>query len=316
MTAWPGRSDPATPSLHPVSTSPTEARVFSVGERLAGYVALTKPRIIELLLVTTVPTMFVAQGGVPSVWLMVATVIGGTLAAGGANAMNMVVDRDIDGLMERTMNRPLVRGVMSPRAALTFAVCIEVAAFTWLFVTVNPLSAVLAVSATFFYVFVYSLWLKRTTTQNIVIGGAAGAVPVLVGWSAVTNSLDWSPVVLFLIVFFWTPPHFWALAIRYRDDYSAASVPMLPSVATLADTARRIIFYSVVLVGLTLVFASVAGMGSVYLGSALVLGLLFGAMAVAVRRDPSERTAMRLFSYSITYVTLLFVAMVVDVLVR
>ncbi len=299
-----------------MSTSPTEARVFSVGERLAGYVALTKPRIIELLLVTTVPTMFVAQGGVPSVWLMVATVIGGTLAAGGANAMNMVVDRDIDGLMERTMNRPLVRGVMSPRAALTFAVCIEVAAFTWLFVTVNPLSAVLAVSATFFYVFVYSLWLKRTTTQNIVIGGAAGAVPVLVGWSAVTNSLDWSPVVLFLIVFFWTPPHFWALAIRYRDDYSAASVPMLPSVATLADTARRIIFYSVVLVGLTLVFASVAGMGSVYLSSALVLGLLFGAMAVAVRRDPSERTAMRLFSYSITYVTLLFAAMVVDVLVR
>ena len=299
-----------------MTTSPTEAQVFSVGERLAGYVALTKPRIIELLLVTTVPTMFVAQGGVPSVWLMVATVIGGTLAAGGANAMNMVVDRDIDGLMERTMNRPLVRGVMSPRAALTFAVCIEVAAFTWLFATVNPLSAVLAVSATFFYVFVYSLWLKRTTTQNIVIGGAAGAVPVLVGWSAVTNSLDWSPVVLFLIVFFWTPPHFWALAIRYRDDYSAASVPMLPSVATLADTARRIIFYSVVLVGLTLVFASVAGMGSVYLSSALVLGLLFGAMAVAVRRDPSERTAMRLFSYSITYVTLLFAAMVVDVLVR
>ena len=314
--AWPGRSDPATPSLHPVSTSPTNAKVFSVGERLAGYLALTKPRIIELLLVTTVPTMFVAQGGVPSVWLMAATVIGGTLAAGGANAVNMVVDRDIDGLMERTMHRPLVQGVMSPRAALTFAVCIEVAAFTWLLATVNLLSAVLAVSATFFYVFVYTLWLKRTTTQNIVIGGAAGAVPVLVGWSAVTNTLGWAPVVLFLIVFFWPPPHFWALAIRYRDDYSAASVPMLPSVATLAETARRIIFYSVVLVGLTLVFASVAGMGPVYVGSALVLGLLFGAMAVAVRRDPSERTAMRLFSYSITYMTLLFAAMVVDVLVR
>ncbi|GIT75562.1 MAG: protoheme IX farnesyltransferase [Acidimicrobiaceae bacterium] len=274
--AWPGRSDPATPSLHPVSTSPTNAKVFSVGERLAGYLALTKPRIIELLLVTTVPTMFVAQGGVPSVWLMAATVIGGTLAAGGANAVNMVVDRDIDGLMERTMHRPLVQGVMSPRAALTFAVCIEVAAFTWLLATVNLLSAVLAVSATFFYVFVYTLWLKRTTTQNIVIGGAAGAVPVLVGWSAVTNTLGWAPVVLFLIVFFWTPPHFWALAIRYRDDYSAASVPMLPSVATLAETARRIIFYSVVLVGLTLVFASGAGMGPVYVGSALVLGLLFG----------------------------------------
>ena len=314
--AWPGRSDPATPSLHPVSTSPTNAKVFSVGERLAGYLALTKPRIIELLLVTTVPTMFVAQGGVPSVWLMAATVIGGTLAAGGANAVNMVVARDIDGLMERTMHRPLVQGVMSPRAALTFAVCIEVAAFTWLLATVNLLSAVLAVSATFFYVFVYTLWLKRTTTQNIVIGGAAGAVPVLVGWAAVTNTLCWAPVVLFLIVFFWTPPHFWALAIRYRDDYSAASVPMLPSVATLAETARRIIFYSVVLVGLTLVFALVAGMGPVYVGSALVLGLLFGAMAVAVRRDPSERTAMRLFSYSITYMTLLFAAMVVDVLVR
>ena len=299
-----------------MSTSSTNAQVFSVGERLAGYLALTKPRIIELLLVTTVPTMFVAQGGVPSVWLMAATVIGGTLAAGGANAVNMVVDRDIDGLMERTMHRPLVQGVMSPRAALTFAVCIEVAAFTWLLATVNLLSAVLAVSATFFYVFVYTLWLKRTTTQNIVIGGAAGAVPVLVGWSAVTNTLDWAPVVLFLIVFFWTPPHFWALAIRYRDDYSAASVPMLPSVVTLAETARRIIFYSVVLVGLTLVFASVAGMGPVYVGSALVLGLLFGAMAVAVRRDPSERTAMRLFSYSITYMTLLFAAMVVDVLVR
>ena len=288
---------------------------FSRRQKLAGYVALTKPRIIELLLVTTVPTMFVAERGVPSVWLMVATMVGGTLAAGGANAVNMVVDRDIDSLMERTMHRPLVRGVMSPRAALTFAVVIEVVAFVWLFATVNLLSAVLAVSATFFYVFVYTLWLKRTTTQNIVIGGAAGAVPVLVGWSAVTNSLAWPPVVLFLLIFFWTPPHFWALAIKYRDDYEAASVPMLPSVVSIEETVRKMAFYTVVLVVLTVVFSPVADMGAVYLVSALVLGAVFVAMVEAVRRRPTERTAMRLFSFSITYLTLLFGAMVVDVLV-
>ncbi len=288
---------------------------FSRRQKLAGYVALTKPRIIELLLVTTVPTMFVAERGVPSVWLMVATMVGGTLAAGGANAVNMVVDRDIDSLMERTMHRPLVRGVMSPRAALTFAVVIEVVAFVWLFATVNLLSAVLAVSATFFYVFVYTLWLKRTTTQNIVIGGAAGAVPVLVGWSAVTNSLAWSPVVLFLLIFFWTPPHFWALAIKYRDDYEAASVPMLPSVVSIEETVRKMAFYTVVLVVLTVVFSPVADMGAVYLVSALILGAVFGVMVEAVRRRPTERTAMRLFSFSITYLTLLFGAMVVDVLV-
>jgi len=252
---------------------------------------------------------------VPSVWLMVATIVGGTLAAGGANAVNMVVDRDIDSLMERTMHRPLVRGVMSPRAALTFAVVIEVVAFVWLFATVNLLSAVLAVSATFFYVFVYTLWLKRTTTQNIVIGGAAGAVPVLVGWSAVTNSLAWSPVVLFLLIFFWTPPHFWALAIKYRDDYEAASVPMLPAVVSIEETVRKMASYTVVLVVLTVVFSPVADMGAVYLVSALILGAVFGVMVEAVRRRPTERTAMRLFSFSITYLTLLFGAMVVDVLV-
>ena len=279
-----------------------------------GYVALTKPRIIELLLVTTVPTMFVAERGVPSIWLMVATMVGGTLAAGGANAVNMVVDRDIDSLMERTMHRPLVRGVMSPRAALTFAVVIEVVAFVWLFATVNLLSAALAASATFFYVFVYTLWLKRTTTQNIVIGGAAGAVPVLVGWSAVTNSLAWSPVILFLLIFFWTPPHFWALAIRYREDYSAAGVPMLPSVVSLRATSNRILSYAAVMVALTVVFWPVAGMGVLYLVSALMLGTAFAVFAVAVRRNPNERTAMRLFSFSITYVTLLFGAIALDVM--
>jgi len=289
--------------------------VLPLRARVSGFVALTKPRIIELLLVTTVPTMFVARQGVPSVWLMVATVLGGTLAAGGANAVNMVVDRDIDSLMERTRERPLVTGVMTPRAALVFAVTLEVAAFAWLLATVNLLSAVLAVSATFFYVFVYTLWLKRTSTQNIVIGGAAGAVPVLVGWSAVTNSLAWAPVVLFLVMFFWTPPHFWALAIKYRDDYAAAGVPMLPAVASLEETASRIILYTVILVALSVVFAPVAGMGGLYLVSALVLGAVFGAFALAVRRDPGERTAMRLFTYSITYITLLFGAITLDVVV-
>jgi protoheme IX farnesyltransferase len=174
---------------------------------------------------------------------------------------------------------------------------------------------VLAVSATLFYVFVYTLWLKRTSTQNIVIGGAAGAVPVLVGWSAVTNSLGWAPIVLFLVIFYWTPPHFWALAIRYRDDYAKAEVPMLPVVASLETTARRILFYTVILVALTLVFAPVADMGAIYLASALALGAVFTALALSLRRDPSEGTAMRLFTYSITYVTLLFGAIVVDVVV-
>lgn len=286
---------------------------FTLRARVAGYVALTKPRIVELLLVTTVPTMFVAEDGVPSIWLMVATVLGGTLAAGGANAVNMVVDRDIDSLMERTSQRPLVRGVMTPRAAMVFAVIIETVAFAWLVATVNLLSAVLAVSATLFYVFVYTLWLKRSTASNIVIGGAAGAAPVLIGWSAVTNSLAWAPIVLFLVIFYWTPPHFWALAIRYREDYSTAGVPMLPSVVSLRATSDRILYYTAVMVALTVVFWFVAGMGVFYLVSALVLGAVFGAFAVAVRRNPNERTAMHLFSFSITYVTLLFGAIALDV---
>src|SRR5215212_4534863 len=221
---------------------------------VAAYVALTKPRIIELLLITTVPTMVVADEGLPSLWLIAATVAGGALAAGGANAINMVVDRDIDAVMHRTRNRPLVTGVVQPTEALVFALGLEAAAFALLWSTVNLLSAVLAVSATAFYVFVYTLWLKRTSSSNIVIGGAAGAVPVLVGWSAVTGTLTWAPVVLFAIIFYWTPPHFWALAIRYRDDYAAADVPMLPVVETLRTTAGRILGYTLLLWALTLLF--------------------------------------------------------------
>jgi len=284
--------------------------------RVAAYVALTKPRIIELLLVTTVPTMVVADRGLPHIGLIVATVLGGTLAAGGANAINMYVDRDIDRIMHRTRNRPLVTGVIRPVNALRFAVTLEIAAFFFLWTAVNLLSAVLAVSATLFYVFVYTLWLKRTSTHNIVIGGAAGAVPVLVGWSAVTNRLDWAPIVLFAVIFYWTPPHFWALAIRYRDDYAAADVPMLPAVASLRTTASRILGYTLLLWFLTMVFSPVAGMGHLYLLSAVVLGAVFTGLALQLVRNATPAAAMRLFTYSITYITLLFGAIAVDQLLR
>ena len=240
------------------------AETVGTRARVGGFVALTKPRIIELLLVETVPTMIVAERGLPSIWLMVATVIGGTFAAGGANAINMYVDRDIDALMERTKGRPLVTGLVQPTEALVFALVLEVIAFAWLWYFVNLLSAILACSAMLFYVFVYTLWLKRRHASNIVIGGAAGAVPVLVGWTAVTNELSWPPIILFAIIFYWTPPHFWALAIKYKDDYQAADVPMLPVVADLKTVTRRIVGYTVLLWALTIVFAPVADMGGIY----------------------------------------------------
>jgi protoheme IX farnesyltransferase len=288
---------------------------------LRGYIALTKPRIIELLLVTTIPTMVVAANGIPGLWLIVATLIGGTLAAGGANAFNMVLDRDIDAIMERTKRRPLVTGVMSPRAATIFAVALELAAFGVLALWVNMLSSYLAMAATAFYVIVYTLWLKRRSKQNIVIGGAAGAVPVLIGWAAVTNSLSWTPVLLFLVIFIWTPPHFWALAVRYRDDYQAAHVPMMPVVASLRHTTLEILVYSVIMWAVTVLVGPVAHLGWIYAITALVLGALFTFYALRLyrharndRADVAE--AMRLFHFSITYLTALFVLMAVDVLVR
>lgn len=284
--------------------------------RVAAYVALTKPRIIELLLVTTVPTMVVAKRGLPSLWLIVATVLGGTMAAGGANAINMYVDRDIDRLMKRTRHRPLVTGAIAPTNALVFAIALEIVAFVWLWALVNLLSAALAVTACLFYVFVYTLWLKRTSTHNIVIGGAAGAVPVLIGWSAVTGHLDWPPVLLFGIIFTWTPPHFWALAIRYREDYAAADVPMLPAVASTRTTSARILLYTLLLWGMTLLFSPVAGMGDVYLAAAIVLGGVFTWYAVQLARRSSPEQAMRLFTWSISYITLLFGAMALDQLLR
>ncbi len=284
--------------------------------RARGYVALTKPRIIELLLVTTLPTMVVAQRGLPPLALMVWTLVGGSLAAGGANAINMVVDRDIDAVMHRTRDRPLVTGLLTPRAALTFAIGLEVAAFAVLALQVNLLSAVLAVSATLFYVFVYTLWLKRSTSNNIVIGGAAGAVPVLVGWAAVTGSLGWAPIALFGIIVAWTPPHTWALAVKYREDYTAADVPMLPSVVSLHDTSVRILAYTFLLWAVTLGFAAVAGMGALYVLAAVVLGAVFTAFAVQLLRDPTPGRAMRLFAWSISYISLLFGAMALDQLLR
>jgi protoheme IX farnesyltransferase len=284
--------------------------------RAGSYVALTKPRIIELLLITTVPTMFVAAHRVPSFRLMALTVVGGALAAGGANAMNMVYDRDIDALMERTKNRPLVTGAISPLSATVFAVTLEVAAFVVLWTTVNHLAAVLALAATAFYMGVYTMWLKRTSSQNIVIGGAAGAVPVLVGWSAVTGHLSLAPFLLFGIIFLWTPPHFWALAVRYKEDYSRANVPMLPSVASLTTVTRQIIVYILAVWALSVALAPAAHLNLAYVGVAAVLGGAFLWYAIAFLRDPTPRRSMRLFGFSITYLTALFVTMGVDSVVH
>lgn len=283
---------------------------------LGGYVALMKLRVVELLLITTVPTMVLAEGGWPSFSLILITLAGGTLAAGGANAINMYIDRDIDGLMERTKNRPLVTGLIAPRNALVFAVALEIVAFAVLWAGTNLLAACLCMSATLFYVFVYSIWLKRTSKQNIVIGGAAGAVPVLVGWAAVTNSLAWEPWLLFLVIFLWTPPHFWALAIRHSDEYRAAGVPMLPVVESEKKVASAMTTYCAATVVASLALIWVADLGPVYAVTAAVLGALFLGGTIALGRSPSAAGSMRLFSFSITYLSVLFVALTVDVLVR
>lgn len=278
--------------------------------------ALMKLRVVELLLITTVPTMVLAEGGWPSFSLVLITLVGGTLAAGGANAINMYIDRDIDGLMERTKNRPLVTGLIAPRNALVFAVALEIVAFAVLWAGTNLLAACLCMSATLFYVFVYSIWLKRTSKQNIVIGGAAGAVPVLVGWAAVTNSLAWEPWLLFLVIFLWTPPHFWALAIRHSDEYRAAGVPMLPVVESEKKVASAMTTYCAATVVASLALIWVADLGPVYAVTAAVLGALFLGGTIALGRSPSAAGSMRLFSFSITYLSVLFVALTVDVLVR
>jgi protoheme IX farnesyltransferase len=291
---------------------------------LSAYVGLMKPRIIELLLLTTVPVMFLAQGGIPSLGLVVATVLGGTLSAGSANALNCVYDADIDERMRRTRRRALPRHVVSSRNALVFGLALGVVSTLWLGLLVNWLSAALALVANVFYVVGYTMILKRRTRQNIVWGGAAGCFPTLIGWTAVTGQLAWPPVVLFLVVFFWTPPHFWALAIRYREDYAAADVPMLPVVADARTVAKQIVTYSYVMVATSLLLWPVAGTGLFYLVAALLLGAAFLAeshrlLARARAADPDDVVAlkpMRLFHWSNMYLTLLFLAVAIDPLLK
>jgi heme o synthase len=291
-------------------------RASGVRETVAAYVALTKPRIIELLLVTTIPTMFLAAGGVPRLALVLCTLVGGALAAGSANALNCYLDRDIDAVMKRTGHRPLATGAVTPRAALVFGVALGVASFGWMVWLVNVPAAWLSLAAILFYVFVYTLTLKRRTPQNIVWGGAAGCMPVLIGWSAVTGSLAWTPLVLFGVIFFWTPPHYWPLSLRFVDDYAAAGVPMLPVVASQGVVANQIVAYSWAMVATSLTLVPVAHTTVAYAAAAAVLGAGFLLEAYRlrsrVRSGAVDAKPMRLFHGSITYLTLLFVAIAVD----
>jgi heme o synthase len=301
--------------VRPEPDAPEPVVAPSRRDVVLAYFALTKPRIIELLLVTTLPAMVLAAGGWPSTLLVLCTLVGGTMAAGGANAINCYVDRDIDQVMGRTRKRPLPMHKVPPRNALLFGILLGVAAFTWLAVTVNTFSALLATGALLFYVFVYTLGMKRSTPQNIVIGGAAGAVPALVGWAAVTSTLDLAALAMFGIIFYWTPPHFWALAMKYSDDYAAARVPMMPVVYGVRETTRHILLYCFLLFAMCLALFSVARMGYLYLGSAVVLNAVCIAMAVKLYRDPSTTRAWRLFRFSILYLALLFASIAVDVLI-
>ena len=285
---------------------------------LAAYVGLTKPRVIELLLLTTVPVMFFAAGGVPDLGLVVATVVGGALSAGSASALNCVYDRDIDEQMRRTRRRALPRHIVTPVAALVFGIALGVVATAILWLFVNPLSAMLALAAECFYLFVYTMLLKRRTTQNIVWGGLAGCFPALIGWTAVTDSLAWAPVVLFLVVFFWTPPHTWALALRYREDYAGVDVPMLPAVADAESVAKQIVAYSWAMVATSLLLWPVADTGWFYPLAAVGLGAVFLVQAHAMlartrgTEDLSVIRPMVLFHFSNLYLSLLFVAVALD----
>ncbi|GAA1725907.1 heme o synthase [Microcella frigidaquae] len=295
---------------HAVSTRPRSLR-----RTVAAYVALTKPRVIELLLVTTAPVMILAADGLPSIALVLATLIGGALSAGSAGAFNMYIDRDIDRVMNRTQNRPLVTGEISDRAALIFAYAIGVISIVWLALTTNWLAAALSLAAIVFYVVIYTLVLKRRTEQNIIWGGIAGCFPVLIGWSAVTGSLDWPPFILFLVVFLWTPPHYWPLSMKYRDDYAAADVPMLAVIRDRATVGVQVVLYAWATVAASLLLIPIAPMGALYTAVAVLAGgwfiveshRLYGR---AVRGQ--EAAPMRVFHASISYLTLLFVAVGID----
>ncbi|WP_329194279.1 MULTISPECIES: heme o synthase [unclassified Streptomyces] len=292
------------------------------GARVMAFVALTKPRIIELLLITTVPVMFLAEQGVPSLWLVLATCFGGYLSAGGANALNMYIDRDIDALMDRTSQRPLVTGMVSPRECLVFGISLGVLSTLFFGLLINWLSAALSLGALLFYVVVYTMLLKRRTAQNIVWGGIAGCMPVLIGWSAVKNEVSWAAVILFLVIFFWTPPHYWPLSMKVKDDYARVGVPMLPVVAGNKVVARQIVLYSWVMVAVSLLLTPLGYTGWFYTSVALLAGgwWLWEAHALNARAKAGVTGAklkeMRLFHWSITYVSLLFVAVAVDPFLR
>jgi len=305
-----------------VSVSGRNPERASARDVVGAYVGLTKPRVIELLLLTTVPVMFFAEGGVPPLELVVWTVLGGTLSAGSANALNCVYDRDIDEQMRRTRRRALPRHIVTPRAAMVFGLVLMLVSTLVLGLMVNWLSSFLALGASAFYLFGYTMVLKRRTTQNIVWGGLAGCFPTLIGWTAVTDRLDWAPVVLFLVVFFWTPPHTWALAMRYRDDYARVDVPMLPVLKDAEGVARQIVGYAWVMVATSLALWPVAGTGLVYPIAAALLGALFLLEAHRMwhrARASDELTVvrpMRLFHWSNMYLSLLFVAVALDPLLK
>ncbi len=287
----------------------------SFGAKLRAYFALTKPRVIELLLIATVPTMILAAGGIPPLTLMLATLIGGALSAGSANAFNCYIDADIDKIMGRTKNRPLVTGELTKAEALWFAWGIGALSVVWLWLTVNLLSALLSLAAILFYVFVYTLGLKRRTPQNIVWGGAAGAMPALIGWAAVTNEVSLTAWILFLIIFLWTPPHYWPLSMRYLDDYREAGVPMLPVVAKNEVVGRQIILYAWAYLAATLLLIPIAGMGITYTAVAVIAGAWFtweSHRLYAEAKAGIPKNPMRLFHGSISHLTLLFLAIAID----
>lgn len=279
---------------------------------IRGYIALTKPGIIVLLLVTTVPAMVVAARGWPSTWLVLATLVGGTLSAAGANTINCWYDRDIDAIMKRTQSRPLVTGIIQPSHALMYGIGLGVFAFLFLWVTTNLAAACLSLAALLFYVLIYTMWLKRRTPQNIVIGGAAGSFPPLVGWAAVTGDVSIAAWVMFAIIFFWTPPHFWALALRVRGDYQNAAVPMMPVTNGPEYTRIQVLRYSVLLVLVTLLLGPAGDLSWIYLGAAAASGVVFLWMAIELWRKPAQTSPMRLFTYSLIYLAIIFVAMGVD----
>ncbi|WP_424215618.1 heme o synthase [Streptomyces sp. BI20] len=290
--------------------------------RVMAFVALTKPRIIELLLITTVPVMFLAEQGVPDLWLVLATCLGGYLSAGGANALNMYIDRDIDALMDRTSQRPLVTGMVSPREALVFGITLGVVSTLWFGLLVNWLSAALSLGALLFYVVVYTMILKRRTAQNIVWGGIAGCLPVLIGWSAVTDEVSWAAVILFLVIFFWTPPHYWPLSMKVKEDYARVGVPMLPVLKGPVVVARQIVIYSWVMVAVSLLLTPLGYTGWFYTTVALLAGgyWLWEAHALQARAKAGITGAklkeMRLFHWSIMYVSVVFLAVAVDPFLR